>query len=208
MVLMFLGAMYLIYSVERSNGSATNHQGEQYRSARLSRAVLFYIASAITIVAAAIWLARIGDSIAHAMGWEASFVGTQFLAFSTSLPELAASFAAIRIHAPELAITNVLGSNLFNMGFILFLDDVALAGQPLWSAISPVHGLTAVVAILMTAVVIVALAMQLRNRPGKFWTVEGVLLIGLYLTASILVSTLVDIDATLLLPATTYPHQR
>ncbi|GIS64364.1 MAG: hypothetical protein CM1200mP3_06120 [Chloroflexota bacterium] len=49
--------------------------------------------------------------IANEMGWGKSFVGTQFLALSTSLPELAASIAALRIMAPELAITNVLGSN-------------------------------------------------------------------------------------------------
>ncbi|MCH9009407.1 MAG: sodium:calcium antiporter, partial [Chloroflexi bacterium] len=117
----------------------------------------------------------------------ASFVGTQFLAFSTSLPELAASFAAIRINAPELAISNVLGSNLFNMGFILFMDDVALTGAPLWTAISGIHMLTAAIAILMTSVIVIALMNRPRNRPSRFWTVEAVILIGLYLLSSVLV---------------------
>ena len=60
----------------------------------------------------------------------------QFLALSASLPELAASIAALRLGAPELAITNVLGSNLFNMGFALFLDDIAYADGALWYGIS------------------------------------------------------------------------
>ena len=65
-----------------------------------------------------------GEKIAHIMKWQESFVGTQLLALSTSLPELATSLAALRLRAPELAITNLLGSNLFNTGIVLFLDDV------------------------------------------------------------------------------------
>ena len=138
---------------------------------------------------AAIWLSITGEKITEEMGWEASFVGTQFLAFSTSLPELAASFAAIRINAPELAITGVLGSNLFNMGFILFMDDVALVGSPLWGHhdVSNIHQLTAVVAILMTAVVIVGVITRGRSRPNRFFTGEALILVGLYIAASVLV---------------------
>ena len=114
-------------------------------------------------------------------------MGTQFLAFSTSLPELATSFAAIRLHAPELAITNVLGSNLFNMGFVLFLDDVAYSDGVLWAAISEIHALTAVIGIVMTSVVIIALLGHLRGETTRFWKVETPLLIGLYVVASLLV---------------------
>ena len=118
------------------------------------------------------------------MGWEASFVGTQFLAFSTSLPELAASFAAVRLGAPELAIGNILGSNVFNMGFVLFLDDVAFEDGAIWAFASDVHTLTAVFAMLMTALVIVAITLRPRGRPVRFITYEGAGLIGLYAAAS------------------------
>ncbi len=187
---MFLLAMFLIYRVEQSQDTEQPKTGEgerDYSSSSLGRAALTYTLSAAIVVGAAMWLANSGGGIADVMGWEASFVGTQFLAFSTSLPELAASFAAIRIGAPELAISNVLGSNVFNMGFILFLDDVAYTGGAIWANIAEVHSLTAVIAVLMTAVVIVALVARRRGRPGKFWTFEAVSLIGLYAVASILV---------------------
>ena len=103
---------------------------------------------------------------------------------------LSAAFAAIRLRAPELAITGVLGSNLFNMGFILFFDDVAYTEGAFWAGISEVHGLTAGIAILMTAVVITALVARPRERQGRFWTVEAVALIGLYGVASVLVFSL------------------
>ena len=146
-----------------------------------------FLVSAGVILGSAVWLAQTGDSIAEEMGWEASFVGTQFLALSTSLPELATAVAAVRLNAPTLAISNVLGSNLFNMGFILFIDDAVFTEGVLWSNVSQIHTLTSIVAVIMTAVVIIALINRARTRPNRFWTFEAVMLIGLYVAASILV---------------------
>ena len=179
---MFLLAMLLIYRSGQAEGQAEG--GEEYESGSLAGAFLRYLVSAALVVGAAVWLANSGDRIAEAMGWEASFVGTQFLAFSTSLPELAASFAAIRLGAPELAIGNILGSNVFNMGFVLFLDDVAFTDGAIWTVASDVHVLTAVFAMFMTALVITAITLRPRGRPVRFITYEGAGLIGLYAAAS------------------------
>ena len=204
MLLVFLAALYLIYRYEQlpvmGQGPKSDDSQEaalkvdqaqdpehEYADHTLSRAALVYIASAGAIVGAALWLASTGDRVADEMGWEASFMGTQFLALSTSLPELSASFAALRINAPELAITNLLGSNLFNMGFVLFMDDIAYSKGVVWAAVSQIHSLTALVAVLMTGVVIMALFSRPRGRPGKYWTIEAVLLIALYIGASVLV---------------------
>ena len=83
----------------------------------------------------------------------------------------------------------MLGSNLFNMGFILFMDDVALVGAPLWHPdhIASIHTLTAVIAVLMTAVVLVSFVTRGRGRPNKYFTYEGLTLIGMYAGASVLV---------------------
>ena len=73
------------------------------------------------------------------------------------------------------------------MGFVLFMDDIAYSEGVVWAAVSQIHSLTALVAVLMTGVVIMALFSRPRVRPGKYWTIEAVLLIGLYLGASVLV---------------------
>jgi cation:H+ antiporter len=197
--LVFLVAMYMIYRFDRrsqqedapDSADEAQESGEpdehEYANASMSRAAITYVLAASTVVGAAVWLASSGDRVATEMGWEASFVGTQFLAFSTSLPELAASFAALRINAPVLAITGVLGSNLFNMGFILFADDLAFTEGVIWANVSDIHPLTAFIAVLMTAVVIFAVVSRGRSRPSKYWTVEALLLIGLYVVASVLV---------------------
>ena len=192
LLLVFLAAMYLTYRYGSSEpeGDEAKQPAVQYADATLTKAVLVYVVAAGTIVVAAVALAHTGNSLAEEMGWEASFMGTLFLAFSTSLPELATSFAAIRLNAPELAISNVLGSNLFNMGFVLFLDDVAFTDGAFWGSISHIHSLTGALAIAMTLVVIAALAVRRRRRPGKYWTYEGVGLVALYLVASVMIFTL------------------
>ena len=202
-LVVFLFAMFTIYKFEqreRNDGDyaaagATDEEdgGEQYADESMVKTVVIYGVSAGLVVGAAIWLSIVGKQISDAMGWEASFVGTQFLAFSTSLPELAASFAAIRINAPELAITGVLGSNLFNMGFILFMDDVALGGCAACGTTFPsIHMLTAVIAVVMTAVVIGSVISRGRGRPNKYFTLEALALIALYAGASVLVFVLGD----------------
>jgi cation:H+ antiporter len=186
-VAVFAIAMYIVYRVEQAIG---DREEEAEPPQTLTRALGVYALAAVTVVLAAIWLANVGDSLAEELGIERSFVGTQFLALSTSLPELATSIAAIRLGAPELAISNVLGSNLFNMGFVLFLDDVAYVDGPLWADVSTVHVFTALAAVLMTAVVILALVTQERGRPGRFFTFEAVMLLALYIVTSVLVFTL------------------
>ena len=204
-LVVFLFAMFMLYKFEQreqddgayaaSGAVEEEDEGEQYAKESMTKTVAIYAVSAALVIIAAIGLSIIAEDVTERMGWNASFFGTQFLAFSTSLPELAASFAAIRINAPELAITGVLGSNLFNMGFILFMDDVALVGAPLWSpeSISPIHTLTAAIAILMTAVVLASVLRRGRGRPNRFFTWEALALIALYVAASVLVFMLGDV---------------
>ena len=187
LVIAFAGAMFMIYRFERAQGDVEIEANSEYAEASVTATTVMFLVSVGVIVGSAVWLAQTGDTIAEEMGWEASFVGTQFLALSTSLPELATAVAAIRLNAPTLAISNLLGSNLFNMGFVLFIDDAAFTDGVLWSNVSPIHTLTSIVAVIMTVVVIIALFNRSRTRPNRFWTFEAVTLIGLYVLASILV---------------------
>ncbi|MCH2524838.1 MAG: sodium:calcium antiporter [Dehalococcoidia bacterium] len=185
LLLAFMFSLYLIFRNERNSG---DDDGDgNYENETLFKSSAIYVFSATVIVCSAIWLAFTGEEIAKEMGWEASFVGTQFLALSTSLPELAASFAALRILAPELAISNVLGSNLFNMGFVLWADDLAQPTESFWAVVSQTHVATASIAIAMTAVVIIGLVSRNRSRPSKFLTYESVALIALYLLSNFMI---------------------
>ncbi|MDE2744503.1 MAG: sodium:calcium antiporter [Chloroflexota bacterium] len=192
LMLGFVAAMYLIYrhSQQTQDAPGVDEPEEQakpdVRRQSLSRALTIYAISAAVVVASAVWLADVGEQIAETMHWAESFVGTQFLAISTSLPEIGTSFAALRLNAPDLAITNVLGSNVFNMGIVLFFDDIAFTDGAVWSAVSTVHIISGMIALLMTMVVIVGIMTRPRKRVGNLWTPEGALLVGGYGGASAL----------------------
>ena len=189
----FLITMMLVYRQEKSDGQtavAEEEKHEDYADQSLRRAVAVYLASAAVVVASAVLLAETGFQVAEEMNWEASFVGTQFLALSTSLPELATTFAALRLNAPDLAITNLLGSNVFNMGFILFMDDIVYTGGVVWSAVSQVHIAAGLVAVFMTGVVIAGAKMRPRGRLGTVWTPEGIVLVACYIGGNLLVFAL------------------
>lgn len=122
----------------------------------LAMAVRRYLAAAIVVVGAGTWLPFIGLEIANVMNWRSTFVGTLFIAGATSLPELVVTISAMRLGALDLAIANLLGSNLFNI-FILAIDDLAYLRGPLFSVVSPAHVVTAFAAVIMSGILIVAL---------------------------------------------------
>jgi Ca2+/Na+ antiporter len=104
-----------------------------------------------------------GAQLATQMGWGHSFVGSMFIAFATSLPEVVVTVGCVRQGATDLAIGNVLGSNLFNI-LILAIDDVFYVAGPLYAAVQPVHIVTAITSIMMTGVAVVGLLYHPRSR--------------------------------------------
>ena len=183
LIVVFVAALFAIYKEEQDSDSYEEHN--IYASASLTRATSVYLISALIVVVAAYFLAHTGNSLADAMGWEKSFMGTQFLALSTSLPELAASVAAIRIMAPELAITNLLGSNLFNTGIVLFVDDAFYKNGSIWDNLSHTHIFNGSIAILMALIVITVILIKPKNKTFKFISIESVMLASCYLIATI-----------------------
>lgn len=66
-----------------------------YAQISIQRTYTVFILSGIAVVGLGIWLASIGDRLAATTGLSSSLVGNLFLAVTTSLPEIAASLAAI-----------------------------------------------------------------------------------------------------------------
>jgi len=138
---------------------------------------------ALAIFGAGIWLSFIGKEISEVTGLATGFVGTLFLALSTSLPEIAVTVSAIRMGAVNMGIGNVLGSNMFNIGIVLFVDDLFYVKGPLLSHISPDHIFTAFVAVLMTCVIILGLLYRPRHWPRAWVSFDAAALVLLYIGA-------------------------
>ncbi len=161
-VLLYLVAVRTIFLHER--GLPPFPEVEAYQHEPTPRVYLYFATAAVCIIGAGIWLPMIGKEIALVHGWNQSFIGSLFLAFTTSLPEISVSFAAMRIGATDMAVANMIGSNLFNMTIIPVGDLLYLKGPMLASA-SPSHLVTALAVIVMTLLVIAGV----RFRPKRFF---------------------------------------
>ncbi|MFQ5418162.1 MAG: sodium:calcium antiporter, partial [Myxococcota bacterium] len=78
--------------------------------------------AAVVVVAAGLWLPFVGERMSISMGIHETFIGTFFIAFATSVPEMVVAIAALRIGAPNMALSNLLGSNLFNILILVPAD--------------------------------------------------------------------------------------
>jgi cation:H+ antiporter len=75
-----------------------------------------FLATALVVVIAGIFLAKYGDEIAERTGWGTLWVGTVLVSVATSLPELITNISAVAIEdAPELALGNVFGADMINI---------------------------------------------------------------------------------------------
>lgn len=142
--------------------------------------------AALVVLAAGSWLPAIADQLAQAMGWSRSFVGTLFMALVTTLPEIAVTLSALRLRALDMAIGNLLGSNLFNVT-ILAIDDIFYTRGPLLANVSPVHAGTAVAAVVMSGLVMIGLVMRPQGRVLRFASWVSVGLLATYLLNAVLV---------------------
>lgn len=149
-------------------------------SAELKKVISGYALHAFIVIGAAVFLPYFGEHIANQTGLSNSLFGTLFLAAATSLPELVVSLAALRIGALDMAVGNLLGSNVFNM-FILGIDDVFYKEGSLFKAISSSHLLSVFIIIIMTA--IVGLGLLFKPKKKQFWlfSLDTFIILTLYL---------------------------
>lgn len=135
----------------------------KYDHITLKKAFILYALFALIIVGMGIWLAYIGNELAALMGLGQNFIGSLLLGFATTLPEITVSVAALRIGAKEMAVANMLGSNLFNMT-IIFINDVFYRKGPIFGALSQNHIFTALVVILLTVIVIAGMVLKPEKK--------------------------------------------
>jgi cation:H+ antiporter len=111
-------------------------------------------------------------------GLEASLIGTVFLAISTSLPELVISIASVRMGFLDMAVGNVLGSNMFNL-LIVFAADTAMRKGTLLSHASSRHWTSVGLIFLLT--LFAGLLLRVRNRRAA--TTIATVMIAAYVAA-------------------------
>ena len=169
-VVLYLLSIRVVFRYERKQMAVyAEAAAERYPHMTLRQAAVRYALAALVVVGGGIWLPFIGKDIAGIYNWHISFVGTLFIAAATSLPELVVTLAAMRLGALDMAIANLLGSNLFNL-LILAVDDAFYLRGPLLAHVTGTHVVSVLSALTMTGAVIVGL---LYRPPGRLFRTVG-----------------------------------
>lgn len=145
----------------------------------LRKVILRFSLFALIIIGAALLLPYFTEHIAAMAGLDATFAGTLLLAVATSLPEIAVSLAAVRMGAIDIAVGNLLGSNLFNI-FILALDDLFYTKGHLLKDASDLNLVSCLATIIMAAIAIIGLSY--RHKTKRYWLAwDAMLIFGIYI---------------------------
>ena len=90
----------------------------------LGAALLWFAIGLVVLLISARLLVWGAVNIAHALGISDLVIGLTIVAIGTSLPELAASIASARKGESDIAVGNVIGSNLFNLFGVMALPGL------------------------------------------------------------------------------------
>jgi cation:H+ antiporter len=175
----YLGTMRMAFKFEKKRTPVAELLGkiDGTPGISLKTAIVRYALHAVVVVIAAVFLPSIADSIAKMTGLGQTFVGNIFVAISTSFPELAVSFAAIRIGSVDMAVGNIFGSNIFNV-FILAVEDVFFFKGPILSYAQPQHLIPSLLAMAMTGLAVAGLIYNAEKKLFVWaWDSFGVILI-------------------------------
>ncbi|MFH5881778.1 sodium:calcium antiporter [Liberiplasma polymorphum] len=90
----------------------------------MKKIVTMFILWGLAVVISSIFITYITDSLALKLNLSASFAGAIFLGVATSLPEFTAVITLFKLRNYEVALGNILGSNIFNMTIISVVDFI------------------------------------------------------------------------------------
>lgn len=129
----------------------------------LRRALIGFGLATGALVVVTPFLVRSADQIGVITGLSAGFIGAALLAIVTSLPELVATVAALRIGAFDLAVGNLFGSNLFNM-FTLGLTDILYFQGRFLAEIDPAFAIVGMLGLLLTCLGLIGNIARVERR--------------------------------------------
>jgi cation:H+ antiporter len=133
--------------------------------------------AALLILAAGYLLSQSGSAIAEQTGLGSSFVGFVLIAMSTSLPELSTALSAARLGRFTMAISDILGTNLINVGLV-FLVDLAAPGELAFNQTGSFASFGALLGIVLTAIFLVGLTERRNLTVGRIGLDSAAVVIG------------------------------
>lgn len=172
LLLLLFFSIFLVYNMKIAQGGQAEEETETKQYGYL-KAIVFIALGLAGLVLGGRLIVSGAVGIAQTFGLSERIIGLTIVSIGTSLPELATSIVAVRKKKVDIAIGNVVGSNIFNVFFILGVSTVITPLQVSSSSLLDIL-LNIIASLLLFIFVFVGKGRQLVR-----W--EGAMLLFLYL---------------------------
>lgn len=173
LLFLILFVLYIYATVKsalRSRAEAKDMEEEEYRTMSPLKSGIYIVIGLIGIVWGGNLVVDSASNIALTFGWSQTFIGLTIVALGTSLPELVTSVVAARKGENDLAVGNVVGSNIFN---ILLILGVSSFITPITLDVTAVYD---TIILIIASIVVYVSAISKREIQRK----EGILFLVCY----------------------------
>ncbi|MBE6505598.1 MAG: calcium/sodium antiporter [Methanobrevibacter millerae] len=158
---------FLVYNAKKTKESEIVEKPKM----SLLRSIIYIVLGAAAIVIGGDFVVDSASYIAMAFGMSETLVGLTIVAMGTSLPELVTSLTALKKDENQLVIGNVIGSNIFNILFVLGAS----------SAISPIAINPNMLVDILLMLGVTVLFFIFGKTQDKYDKKEGCILVGLFI---------------------------
>lgn len=126
LILIAMFVLFMIYSFKSSASGDQNGESAESENGKVNivKSVLLIVCGLVGLVLGGRLFVNSGSDIARGFGVSDAFIGITVMAVGTSLPELAASVNAAIKKKGQMALGNVIGSNIFNILLILGTSSI------------------------------------------------------------------------------------
>ena len=173
LLFLILFVLYIYATVKsalRSRAEAKDIEEEEYKTMSPLKSGIYIVIGLIGIVWGGNLVVDSASNIALTFGWSQTFIGLTIVALGTSLPELVTSVVAARKGENDLAVGNVVGSNIFN---ILLILGVSSFITPITLDVTAVYD---TIILIIASIVVYVSAISKREIQRK----EGILFLVCY----------------------------
>ena len=173
LLFLILFVLYIYATVKsalRSRAEAKDMEEEEYKTMSPLKSGIYIVIGLIGIVWGGNLVVDSASNIALTFGWSQTFIGLTIVALGTSLPELVTSVVAARKGENDLAVGNVVGSNIFN---ILLILGVSSFITPITLDVTAVYD---TIILIIASIVVYVSAISKREIQRK----EGILFLACY----------------------------
>ncbi len=174
-ILLICFAGFLAFTLKSAFGEDHTHDDDEIREVSMTKAVIMVIFGLAGIIIGGQFVVNSASAIAASFGISETLIGLTIVAIGTSLPELVTSAAAALKGHTDIAVGNVIGSNIFNLLLVMGLSSTI---HPVSIEMVSIYD-----AAILTVVTFVTLIPCIRHKHiTRLWGAIMVILYAAYMT--------------------------